>query len=306
MAIVHQARTTLRVVAWARRSSSGRLVLVRDRTGYRRLRAWGIAILVVLVAVSLGVLIAYPRARVALRLASGFEALAADGRVFHQVGAEELARQISVALPGVVDTVEQRLGRPFAGEFRVYVCASHESFMGHIGQPASWPVRGIAFQRDVWISPQAFAFRGKDTHQGTLAHELTHLYLDQHIGWWWRVRHLPAWFVEGLADWVGGTGEEIVSRQGAIEAILAGHRLEPDTTGRLLVPRRPLDYGVSFAEFHAQSRMFVEYLHSKDGEAFEEFLGAILDGRVFERAMEKSFGMGVENAWVELVESLGD
>lgn len=261
-------------------------------------------IAVAIVTSSVALLLSSPRVRCAMRIAPGFASLQGDSRVYYESGAEAVAGRFAEALPDAVARVEERLGLPFKSEFRVYVCVSNESFARHVGHPLNTPVRGMAFARDIWVSPRAFAFEGRDTHEETLAHELTHLYLGQRLGWWNRVRLMPAWFQEGLSDWVADTGLERVSRRQAREGLLAGNRLTPDKSGRLLVPKRAEDYGVGWPMYHAQSRMFVEYLHDGREERFRAFVLALMGGGRFGDAFEQNYGCTLESAWEEFMKSL--
>lgn len=233
----------------------------------------------------------------------GFSTLGADPRVRYEPGAEELARAVAVALPAVVARVEECQAAPFKRPFRVYVCASHESFTSHIGEPVKSPVRGIAFLRDIWISPKAFAFHGEDTHRGTLAHELSHLHLGQRLGWWRRIKEVPSWFQEGLADWVADTGDEQVSRREAREAILRGDGIVLEESGHLPFPTRPDSYGMTWPMFHMQSRLFVEYLRARDANAFRGFVAAVMQGVEFKSAFTDHFGAGLPDVWKDFVRS---
>jgi len=265
----------------------------------------GILIGVGLVCVAAALLILLqPRARASLRLVGGFSTLEADPRVRFEPGAEDLARAVAEALPAAAARVEELHSRPFARPFRVYVCASHESFTSRIGEPASSPVRGIAFLRDIWVSPKAFSFHAEDTHRETLAHELSHLHLGQMLGWWHRTAGVPSWFQEGLADWVADTGDEQVSRDEARAAILGGHAIELDESGRLPFPKRPESYGMAWPMFHMQSRMFVEYLSSRDPVAFRGFLADVLQGDEFRSAFHDQIGESLPDAWQAFVRSL--
>jgi hypothetical protein len=223
--------------------------------------------------------------------------------VFYEAGAEVHAKRVAQVLPQAITRVEECHTAPFESRFRVYVCASHDSFTRRIGHPATIPVRGIAFHWDVWISPKSFAFYGRDTHQETLTHELSHLHLGQHLGWWRRAA-LPTWFSEGLADWVADTGTEIVSREEALQGLRTGHHLVPDAPRRLPIPRTPQDYGVTWPMLHSQSRLFIEYLHSGDGESFREFVAAVVRGSGFAVAFTDHFDRSLDEAWREFLKSV--
>jgi hypothetical protein len=239
-----------------------------------------------------------------LRLVGGFSPLEADPRVFYEAGAEDLATSIADALPAAVARVESCQGGPFEKSFRVYVCATHESFSRHIGQPASWPVRGIAFLGHIVVSPKAFSFFGEDTHRETLAHELSHLHLGQKLGWLRRTKNLPSWFQEGLADWVADTGDEQVSRREARAAIVSGRSFVPEESGHLPLPKTPQDHGLRWPMFHTQSRMFVEYLRSRDSDAFEGFVAAVVHGERFEIAFQEHYRAGLRDVWQDFRESM--
>jgi len=156
----------------------------------------------------------------------------------------------------------------------------------------------------VWISPRAFSFHGQDTHRETLTHELSHLHLGQRLGWWHRTAELPSWFQEGLADWVADTGDEQASRREARETILSGHSIELDESGHLPFPKRPESYGMTWAMFHTQSRMFVEYLRSRDTNAFRRFVAASVRGVEFKAAFDDHFGKSLADVWRDFLQSL--
>ena len=257
----------------------------------------------IVVAVALLVL-AQPRAKAALRLVHDFAALDADPRVWYEPGAEDMAKAMAAVLPAAIARVEECQSAPFEKTFRVYVCASHESFTSHLGLPARSPVRGIAFPRDVWISSKAFSFHGEDTHREAVTHELSHVHLGQMLGWWHRTKNVPSWFQEGLADWAADTGDEQVSRREAREAIVSGHSIVLDESGHLPFPRRPEAYGMNWPMFHMQSRMFVEYLRSRGATAFEGFVAAVVRGTEFKSAFNDNYGVGLSDAWKDFFQSL--
>jgi hypothetical protein len=262
-------------------------------------------VIAVLALAGVALFLSNPRARCAVRIAPGFTRLEGDSRIYYETGAEEIASRLGDALPGAVATVETALSMPFRSEFRVYLCNSHESFARHSGQHPRTPVRGLAFSRDIWLSPKAFSFHGQDTHEQTLAHELTHLHVGQQLGWLRRVRLVPGWFLEGLTDWVSGTGLEVVSRDRALGALLAGDRFVPDSTGRFPVPKLPTDYGIDGHMLHTQSLMFVEYLSVGREEVFHALVRDVLTGERFGPVFEERYGRTLDEEWAGFLESLG-
>jgi hypothetical protein len=243
-------------------------------------------------------ILVHPRARAALRLSPGFRPLPEDSRVMFEPGAAAHARRMARALPAAIERVETEQGRPFRADVRVYVCATHETFAEHTGQPPTIPVRGMALLWDVWVSPLAFRFEGQDTHRETLTHELSHLHLKQHLGWLGNVAGLPAWFREGLADQVAGTGHERVSRAAALAALRAGPRLDPELSGG------PREHGLSWPMFHGQARLFTEHLRARDPHTFRSFLAAVLDGEPFARATRDHLGATLPQLWSEYLADL--
>jgi len=270
------------------------------RPSWRMVALAAFASVAVLVA---ALLLLSPRARSALRIAPGFEPLDTEPRVFYEPGAEEMARQFADALPQAIATIEGALSLPFRSELRVYVPASPESFERHLGMPAATPVRGLALARDVWLSPRAFSFRGEDTHKQALAHELAHLFIDQQVGWLHRVRFVPDWFVEGLADWVSGTGFDAASREEALRALRSGRGMVPDDTGAFPRPKGAFDYGLSWPIFHGQSRMFIEHLHDGREEAFDGLVRSVLSGERFGPAFEEHYDHTLAEEWADFLES---
>jgi hypothetical protein len=268
------------------------------RVNANRVRAIAMALAMLLPLLVL----AHPRGRATLRITPGFLALPENPRVYYEHGSEQYARRIAMALPAVLGRVTKHHKRAFRPGFRIYVTATHRSFSRHIGHRPDTPVRGMAMHRDVWISPLAFAFHGRDTHVASLTHELSHLHLGQHLSWVRRVGTVPTWFSEGLADWVAKTGDEVVTKAQARKALVYGPRMFPDDSGRLPWPRAASDYGLSWPMFHLQARLFVEYLHSLDSRALDGLVAAVLDGRRFDQAFRDSFGQGVDGLWHDFLE----
>jgi hypothetical protein len=270
---------------------------------FRKKRNLAIAVAAGILVAAAALVLALPRARTALRLVGGFSPLEVDARVYFEAGAEDMARAVAEALPAAMARVETCQAGPFEDPFRVYVCASHEGFTRRIGQPVNSPVRGITFLRDIWISPMAFSFHGEDTHRETLTHELSHLHLGQKLGWWRRTKGVPAWFQEGLADWVADTGDVQISRREAREALKRGRHFVPDATGHLPFPKGAGDYGLPWPLFHIQSRMFVEYLRARNEEAFSAFVASVVEGDEFESAFSENYLVDLPDVWNDFLQS---
>jgi len=270
--------------------------------GRRRIRK--LLIPLSLLSLLVPLLLLHPRARAAARLTSGFQSLGEDARVFCEPGAEVHARRFAESLPAAIARVEEHLGRPFKSGFRVYVCASHESFTRHLGERPDSFARGMKLFRDIWVSPLAFVFRGSDTHRQTITHELSHLHMTQQLGLRSIMGTVPTWFVEGLADWIADTGGEIITHQVALEAFAGGNHFVPDAQGRFLFPRTAKHYGISWPMLQRQSRMFVEYLHDRAGASFAGFVAAVEKGERFDRAFLEHFGDSLDNVWNDFLESL--
>jgi hypothetical protein len=266
---------------------------------------WLITVPLLLVTVLATVVIASPRARCALRIAPEYSEFPSDARIYYVPGSESVAQRFADVLPEAIDRIETRLGLPLKPGFRIYVCPTHEGFARQTGQSPATPVRGLAFPRDIWVSPKALDFSGRDTALETLAHELAHLHLVQHIGWLGRTRQVPAWFGEGLADFASGTGYDVMQEQEALSRIRAGRVLRPDEKGHLPFPKRPSDYGLTWPEFHAQSRMLVEHLNNGRSHVFSAFLSDIMSGRSFGVAFRDRFGVSPQEEWITFLSSHG-
>jgi hypothetical protein len=275
----------------------------RHRQGIRSIRIWilfsGLAILIITAVL----LLASPRAKASLRWKPGFEPLDCDSRVFFETGASVAAQRIADVLPDAIVKVEEMHGMPFTAEFRVYVCSTHQSFTEHLGLPETSPVRGIVM-RDIWLSPLAFDFHSRDTHRESLTHELSHLHLRQHLGWIRNQRNIPTWFAEGLADVVANTGGEIFTRQMALTSFAKGRHFVPDAEGQFPFTKGLRAYGVPAPLLHQQSRMFVEFLRTRNLQAFREFLYALLQGAEFAEAFSSHFGVDLDQSWHQFLSSV--
>jgi hypothetical protein len=221
-----------------------------------------------------------------------------DSRVLYERGAEAMAAQVAEALPVAIRAVEAGHYRPFAEPVRVYVCASRQSFRSYslrVGDAA-----GFVFNKRLFLSPKLASTPERIPR--VLAHELSHLHLEQQIGSLRAGENLPEWFKEGLAvDVSGGGGAENASEAEARQAIADGHHLEPETGGSLLFPKDARDYRLTHHMFYRQSGMFIGYLKQLDELQFKAFLLSIEDKQSLEQAFDVAYGRSLEAAWHEFV-----
>ena len=205
------------------------------------------------------------------------------------------------ALPRSLATVEAQHHLPLAKPFKVYVCATQESFNEYMGAPTGATARGVKVGNSIFLSPETFRSWRGDTHQGVLTHELSHLHIYQRLGHVRSLRQIPAWFSEGVAVMVSGAGGDGVTAEEAREAIRFGEDFVPDDKGGRLRPKRAADYGMNTYMFYRQSELFVTYIRDRDPGAFESFLVDLQIGgwNSFGRLFENSFGTDVVSMWGE-------
>jgi hypothetical protein len=261
------------------------------------------AVLALVLAVGVLAMLRQDLVRALFKSKRHFVALEQDPRVLYEPGARDYAMAIATYLPTAIEKVETGHGLPFKEPFLVYVCATQEGFNEYIASPGS-PVRGAALFGDVMIAPIAFSFHGHDTHQASLVHELSHLHLDQQLGYFGYRRRIPVWFSEGLANLVSGTGGEIVGQHEATEAILAGQHFVPDSKGSWPHVKRARDYGLHYPMLHQQSKLFVTYMRNTHEQAFESFLIDIQDGKGFALSFSEHFGVDVSTMWNNFADHL--
>lgn len=261
-----------------------------------------ITLLSILGLILICVLVMFFRSRIGTALLKSkkhFMPISNETSVLYEQGAKKLAVKIADALPEAIKRVEKIHGQPFPKPFNVYVCASQNSLNEFIGNPPGLRIRGAVVFNNVYISPSAFNFNGFDTHKETLTHELSHLHLKKHIGYFRQRGSIPVWFHEGLANFVAGSGGEGISDQEAISAIIDGNHFIPDHKGRFFKMKRAKDYGMQYPMFHKQTKMFVTFISNHYSHAFKQFLLDIQVKKNFAEAFEENFYMNVSVMWDE-------
>jgi len=246
-----------------------------------------------------------PYSTALLKSKSHFIQHSSTQNVYYEPGAEDYADSIALYLPRAVARVEQVHGLPFEESFKIYVCNTQKSFNEYTANTSAfpYPIRGTALLGDVLIAPSAFNFIGRDTHKQTLMHELSHLHFQQRLGIFKR-RKIPAWFHEGLADFVGGSGGEGVGESKATKFILSGRHFIPEEEGEIFGTINKASNGLSDPMFHQQVKMFVTFIIESDSLKFKSFLREIQKGESFSETFNKIIGAGIKDEWVQFVSQL--
>jgi hypothetical protein len=262
---------------------------------------------IALITVALGTAAAMPAAR---HLASALwnvpdrlPALADNGQVHFEPGAEDYAREVSRLLPAALTQIEAAQGRPFAHPVTVGVYATPEGFAAANASGNPGNVGVTAFGRLV-LSP---TLNGAQHNRlpALLTHELSHAHLQGYLSVYAFVR-LPNWFKEGLAVMVSsGGGAEFVSEREARRTIERGEHIEIEDTGSFLnltdirFARGPAGISSSHRTVMAyrQAGMFVSFLHGSDRPGFNRMMDAILAGRPFAEAVRVGYQNDIQSLW---------
>jgi hypothetical protein len=240
-----------------------------------------------------------------LRSTSHFLVLDSDKRILYEPGAEDLSKEIAEYLPGSIATVEKEQYGPFTKPVEVYICATKEGFSKFTGQPQI--VAGVVTIKHVFLSAERLRELPVNIRRAKLTHELSHFHLQQHLGAYNFLANLPAWFQEGLAEYVsGGASMYDVREAEASKDILEGNHIYPDTTGSFFFPKQWNAFGLEPHMFYRQSFMYVSYLKHLDESKFRTFLLALENNRQFEDSFCSIFGLTMDAAWQQFVAQIKD
>jgi hypothetical protein len=260
-----------------------------------------------LVTLAAGTAVAFPAARhiasALWNLPDRLPALAENGSVHFEPGAEDYARDVAALLPAAYAKVEAVHGRRFEHPVPVGVYTTPEAYAVANAAGNAGAVGVTAFGRMVLSptlnGPQHWRLRA------ILTHELSHAHLLGYISTYTYVR-LPNWFKEGLAVMAsGGGGAEFVSEREARAAIERGETITIDDAGSFLnlseirFERAAARWSPSDRTVMAyrQAGMFVSFLHDTDTPGFARMMNAILDGRPFAEALDTAYHQDVQSLW---------
>lgn len=224
--------------------------------------------------------------------------LKTDSRVLYEPGAEHFAEQLSGSLVQAIEQVETGHYRPFIKPVAIHICASEESYTRLTGlrAPASITLKGLFFSPRLVKEQRPLPLY--------LAHELSHLHLEQQIGRY-RFAEVPAWLKEGLATLVSrGGGAQKVTDQQALESIAGGSHFVPHEEGGIFFRKYATPLELTHHMFYRQRMLFVRYLRSLDEDKYRTFLLSVQDGARFARAFDDGFGVAVSEVRQQFLESV--
>lgn len=263
---------------------------------FRRRPLLSIASLLLAIAAGGALAIATPL----LRGTGQFLAVSGEARVRYEAGAEANAAVIARALPEAIAAIERAQLRPFAQPVTVWVCASERSFERYgLGVRGAG---GFVLNGRLFISPKPQ--NTAERLPRLLTHELSHLHLEQRLGLLRFARELPAWFKEGLAVHVSGSGAENVSEAEGRTAILRGQIFRRHERGSLLRPQTAAREAMPAHLFYRESAMFVAYLARCDATAFARVLDDVQERRALADSVRAAYGRELTVLWEEFVAGL--
>lgn len=235
-----------------------------------------------------------------LKSTSHFLELNSNKSIYFEPGAEEFSKEIAKYLQNSIEKIEKKFNRPFLKPVEVYICATKKSFSQFTGVPKEF--KAAVTIKHVFLSAERISELTLEMQQAVLTHELTHLFLQQYLGGYNYGAKLPAWFNEGLAEYIsGGAAMETVSIKEAEKFILDGNHFTPEAKGSFFFPKYNKAYGLSPHMFYRQSFMFVSYLKNIDQSKFQSFLMEITDGNNFERSFNSIYKNTIDSEWEKFI-----
>jgi hypothetical protein len=236
-------------------------------------------------------------------------ALAGNGQVHFESGAEDYAHEVSALLPTAIKRIEAMQGRPFAHPVTVGVYTTPEAYAAANASGVAGAVGVTAFGR-VILSPALYDTQHRRL-RGIVTHELSHAHIEGWISTFGYVR-LPNWFKEGLAVMAsGGGGAEFVSEPEARAAIRNGEHIAIENAGSYwnlseirferAPPRATPSHRTVLA--YRQAGMFIAWLHDFDAPGFARMMDAILDGRPFAEAVAEGYHQDIRSLWQKFAEN---
>ena len=224
-----------------------------------------------------------------LRPATGFQQ---NGPVFQEVLDATAAVAVDRALTQAIGVVEGTFDTEFTRTPEVYLPATLDRFEGFC---ARRNLLGCVVRGRLFVTPDLV--RQPDTRLPVLlTHEAVHLLLLEQLS----LKQLavtPAWFSEGLAEYV--SKGPVVDECTIVAEIRDGAGFFPNDTGWLLAFEGPESFGLSLTVFYRQARGFVSFLARRDPAGFGDVLQKYLDGQSVKSAINQGTGASTEALWRE-------
>jgi hypothetical protein len=146
----------------------------------RRWILWALLAPLALIVIGAGAAFSMPGVRYAVlglwHLPDRLPALASNGQVHYEPGAEEYARNAAALLPDAIARIEAVHGRQFAHAVTVGVYATPEAYAAASGLSSTVPV-GVTFLGRVNLSPKLFSIQ-RQRLPAILTHELSHAHIS--------------------------------------------------------------------------------------------------------------------------------
>ena len=221
-----------------------------------------------------------------------FDQCTQDPRIFCEPGSEPFARRIAPLLPSALALVEQKQQGSFLRPVKIYTYQHENTYALYSGTRRGVGVMSFG---EVHLAPAMQAVPGQ--HPALLAHELSHLHLQQRVGTFGMVR-LPNWFLEGWATHVsGGGGAGDVTPEQAIFALVHGRHFQPGDTESLFSPSNAEHFKLNGMMYYRQASLLVDYLQRRDPAAFTRLTANIEAGNAFDPALRSAYGVPLSILW---------
>jgi hypothetical protein len=225
----------------------------------------------------------------------GFIPLSSDARVWYEPGGRAFAEDVSKLLDPALAKVEAVHGLPFLRPPRVLVCESKSCFKQLVPVPGY--TAAVLPDGNQALSPK-LELEENERLPGILAHEISHLHLDQRLGHY--TAALPVWFHEGLASLAAdGGGAEFSSDEEACNAWDAGRRIDFAQLDTPKQRHQAADYKMSIHQFYREAWRFLQYLKRRDPDGFFGMLKAIQTGTAFTTAVTDAYHTSLEQLSLE-------
>ena len=215
--------------------------------------------------------------------------------IYWYKGDDSFAREIMSAAQQALGRLAEDTGASLEKPVKLYIYADANDLRGAMVYPQEW-TGGVAFTR-YGIMAIGIAPGDIDWGKGAIAHELTHLVINQMT--LNPYNSLPTWLDEGLAMYTEGLlGPEFttyLSKAVAEDSLISVQSLSSPFSA----------YAEEASLSYAESYSLVEFLISSYGQSkMLELLNAFRQGNSYDGALERVYGFdmgGLDSLWRDYV-----